>query len=550
MKKRWVRMILGITILSFAFTGCSRQGTSDEITVYGQVAKIEGEHITIALAQRKDSSSEIPEEDYSNVILTGEEQVITVSDKTEVQESEVSSGKQEETEAGSIDDIETGEIIVAILEGADAKTVTILPDASSIEKQDSADQAETDGTAKGSIELSAVLQVDGKSDTSDKESLGSSKENESVVLVKNSGTLNMTNAKLTKAGDTTSVDESSFYGVNAVFVTTAGSESSIGKSEITSSSEGSGGIFSSGKDALVHVSDVKIETSGGSSKGLTATYGGTIEAADVDITTSGDQSPPIAAGKGGGTVSVTGGNISVSGQGSPCIYSEGKIALEDLTGNSETGPIIVVDGKNSVSLNKCDFTGVGKQGIMLYQSTEGDSKEEPAKLKVTDSRLTSTGQGPMFYITNTKAEAVLTNTELIYQGKILINAAGNDTNSWGTAGKNGGDITLTGIAQKLQGDIICDEISRVTINLTEQSTLKGTVNGENKGQNVDISLDKDSKWELTGDSYVNVIKNDDSKCSNIQSNGHSIYYDSSNAGNSWLNKKTITLSGGGKLLPR
>lgn len=156
----------------------------------------------------------------------------------------------------------------------------------------------------------------------------------------------------------------------------------------------------------------------------------------------------------------------------------------------------------------------------------------------------------MFYITNTKAEAVLTNTELIYQGKILINAAGNDTNSWGTAGKNGGDITLTGIAQKLQGDIICDEISRVTINLTEQSTLKGTVNGENKGQNVDISLDKDSKWELTGDSYVNVIKNDDSKCSNIQSNGHSIYYDSSNAGNSWLNKKTITLSGGGKLLPR
>lgn len=614
MKKRWIHMLLGITVLSFMFTGCSHQGTSDEITVYGQVAKIEGEHITIALAQRNDSatenssddniddtadtqdqqdqqeekqedSSEILEEDHSKIILTGEEQVITVSDKTEVEQvntesladaaksnakkesgtkeeqdsdtageedSEESSDKQKVTEAAAIDDIETGDIVVVILDGAEAKTVTILPEAVSIEEQNNANPlgSDADKNAKGSIELTAVLQVDGKSDTSDEESLGTSKENESIVLVKNSGTLNMTKAKLTKAGDTSSSDESSFYGVNAVFVTTGGSESSIGSSEITSASEGASGIFASGKDALIHVSHIKIETSGGSSKGLTATYGGTIEAADVDITTSGDQSPPVSAGRDGGTLKVTGGNISASGQGSPCIYSEGKVSAENLTGNSETGQIIVINGKNSAALEKCDFTGVGKSGIMLYESAAEDSDEDSAKLKVTDSRLTSNGEGPMFYVTNTKAEAVLTNTELIYQGKTLVNVAGNDTNSWGTAGQNGGDLTLTGVGQKLQGNIVCDEISSVSIHLTEQSTLKGTVNGENKGKNVEISLDQDSHWELTGDSYVNVITNEDAKCSNIQSNGHDIYYDSSNAANSWLNKKTITLSGGGKLLPR
>lgn len=611
MKKRWIHMLLGITVLSFMFTGCSHQGTSDEITVYGQVAKIEGEHITIALAQRNDSatenssddniddtadtqdqqeekqedSREILEEDHSKIILTGEEQVVTVSDKTEVEQvntesiadsaksnekkgsgtkeekggdtageenPEAFSEKQIETETAAIDDIETGDIIVVILDGAEAKSVTILPEAVSIEKQNNMDPSESgiDKGAKGSIEITAILEADGKSETSDDESLGSSKENESVVLVKNSGTLNMTNAKLTKAGDTSSSDESSFYGLNSVFVTAGGSESSISSSEITSASEGASGIFASGKEALIHVSHIKIETSGSSSKGLTATYGGTIDASDVDIATSGDQSPPVSAGRDGGTLKVTGGNITASGQGSPCIYSEGKVSAENLTGNSETGQIIVINGKNSAALEKCDFTGVGKSGIMLYQSADGDLDEDPAKLKVTDSRLTSNGEGPMFYVTNTKAEAVLANTELIYQGKTLVNVAGNDTNSWGTAGKNGGDFTLTGVGQKLLGNIVCDEISSAAIHLTEQSTLKGTVNGENKGKNVEISLDKDSHWELTGDSYVNVITNEDAGCSNIQSNGHDIYYDSSNAANSWLNNKTITLSGGGKLLPR
>ena len=82
--------------------------------------------------------------------------------------------------------------------------------------------------------LNGMLQVDGKSENSESESISTSSENQNAVLVKNGGTLTMTDGKLTKSGNTSSADESNYYGVNAVFATTAGSESSISKSEITS----------------------------------------------------------------------------------------------------------------------------------------------------------------------------------------------------------------------------------------------------------------------------------------------------------------------------
>ena len=38
-------------------------------------------------------------------------------------------------------------------------------------------------------------------------------------------------------------------------------------------------------------------------------------------------------------------------------------------------------------------------------------------------------------------------------------------------------------------------------------------------------------------------------CSNIESNGHNIYYDSENLANEWLAGRTISLKGGGVLAP-
>ena len=64
-----------------------------------------------------------------------------------------------------------------------------------------------------------------------------------------------------------------------------------------------------------------------------------------------------------------------------------------------------------------------------------------------------------------------------------------------------------------------------------------------------LSLDKTSKWTVTGTSYLTSLTDADTALSNINENGNNIYYDSSSSANSWLKGKTATLKDGGKLIP-
>ena len=64
-----------------------------------------------------------------------------------------------------------------------------------------------------------------------------------------------------------------------------------------------------------------------------------------------------------------------------------------------------------------------------------------------------------------------------------------------------------------------------------------------------LDIDSSSTWNVTGTSYLTTLTDDDSILSNINDNGYTIYYDSSNSANSWLDGKTYDLNSGGKLTP-
>ena len=405
------------------------------------------------------------------------------------------------------------------------------------------------GSETGSIELAGVFTVDGTSGTSDGEEIASSSADENTVLVKNGGSLILENGTLDKTGDTSSTDESNFYAVNAVFAAAGGSTAEISDTVLTSSAEGSNAIFATGEDSTVTADNVTIHTTGNSSRGLDATYGGTVNATNVDITTQGAHCAPIATDRGEGTITVNTGTVFAAGDGSPCIYSTGDITVNSLTGTAAGSQAAVVEGKNSITMTDTDLIGAGENGIMLYQSTSGDAAEGTARFEAADSRLTTTSDGPMIYVTNTQAEAFFENTELVFTSGVLANVAGNETNNWDTPGSNGGQFTLTGINQVFEGDVTCDEISTFALSLTQGSTFTGAVNTENTAQAAAVSLDADSAWTLTGDSYVTVLTNADETCANIVSGGHNLYYDADAAGNEWLGAQTIALAGGGSLMP-
>nr|MCR5756348.1 hypothetical protein [Selenomonas sp.] len=92
-----------------------------------------------------------------------------------------------------------------------------------------------------------------------------------------------------------------------------------------------------------------------------------------------------------------------------------------------------------------------------------------------------------------------------------------------------------------------NNISKVTVNLSEGSIFQGTLNPDNQAETASIHLAKDAVWQLTADAYVTTITNEQANFNNINSNKHNIYYDRSS--NPSLNGKNIALPGGGQLKP-
>ena len=102
----------------------------------------------------------------------------------------------------------------------------------------------------------------------------------------------------------------------------------------------------------------------------------------------------------------------------------------------------------------------------------------------------------------------------------MISAKG--TSEWGNSGSNGGNVEFNATKEELVGDIEIDNISTATINL-ENSSYKGTINGDNTAKSITLKLDKDTKITLTGDSYVTTLEDSDSSYSNIDFNGYKLY---------------------------
>ncbi len=398
-------------------------------------------------------------------------------------------------------------------------------------------------------DLSAAFTVDGEETTADGETHASTSADENAVLVKNGGSLTLRDATVTKSGDSTNVDQSNFYARNAAIAVQEGSSCTLENVTVTTDAEGSNAIFATGEDAVITVENVSIHTTGNSSRGLDATYGGTVIAKNVDITTEGAHCAPLATDRGEGTITVEEGTLSAKGDGSPCIYSTGAITAIGVTGMAMDSQTLVVEGKNSVSLENCDLMGAGKNGLMLYQSTSGDAGEGTATLTSVGSKLTTTSGGPMIYVTNTAAKASFTDTSLHFRSGILAQVSGNNTNNWGKEGENGGDFTLEGIAQAFAGDITCDEISAVTLTLQNESSWDGAMDTAGTGSHTAVSLDATSTWNVTADSHVSVLENALSDNSNITSNGYTIYYDADQEANAWLGGETIQLADGGQITP-
>ena len=392
-----------------------------------------------------------------------------------------------------------------------------------------------------------------------------SSEDESAVCVENYGTsLTLTNPTLSSSGSTSSTDNSSFYGLNAVLLAYGSSASSetggtitVTGGTITSSGSGANGVFASGEGSTINITGTTINVTGGNAHGLDAAEAGTLKITDVTATSTGASGSIIATDRGGGYVTISGGTYSTSGMRSAGIYSTGTVTCSNIaTFSIADAEAIVVEGANSLSSNGCVFTSAANSSdnrdIFLYNSASGDANSGTANLTLNGDSITTTSTtAPLFYITNTTATISLTGVTFKNSSSSLLTAEANS--SWGTTGSNGGNVTMTTSGQTLSGAIAVDDISTLSLSLTNSSVLTGTINAADTGESISLALDSTSSWQVGGTSYLTTLSDTSgisgTTVSNIYGNGYTVYY--SSASNSSLEGKTYTLAGssGGYLKP-
>jgi hypothetical protein len=393
--------------------------------------------------------------------------------------------------------------------------------------------------------------VDGTSENQSGQTYAAANQDQSAIYVINGGNLILTDATITTSGNSSSNDNSSFYGLDAGVLATTGSTISLSDSTVSTSGNGANGVFAYGSGSSVTLSNVTINASGGGAHGAMASGAGTLNLTNVDITTAGASSAPIATDRGGGTINVLGGTTTTSGQNSPCLYSTGSFVVTGLTCNATGSESAVIEGTNSITLTDSNLTSSfeNKWGVMIYQSMSGDAEGSEGQFTMTGGTLSnSASTGPLFFVTNTTAYITLKRVNLEVGSGTLLNAAG--TSQWGTSGSNGGTVIFTADGQTLSGDLLGDNISSLILTLQNGSSLTGAINPANTARLADLSLDPSSSWAVTADTYLTCLVGASitgTTVSNITGNGHTVYYNASAC--AVLGGQTYTLDGGGYLMP-
>jgi hypothetical protein len=295
--------------------------------------------------------------------------------------------------------------------------------------------------------------------------------------------------------------------------------------------------------SYAYLYDLTLTASGEGSHGIYVA-GGYIYAENLVATTNGVSGSAIATDTGGGTIVVKTATVNTNGLKSALLYSTGNITVADLTGTAAVAPAACIDGANSFEITDSSITsGPEEHGVLQICSTTAGGETDVATAVVKGGSLEETrGIYGLIFVGNIIGDITLNDVEVTMKSGIFVNSSADS--EWGTTGSNGGTAVISTTDMDIVGDSYVDEISSLTLSLYS-TTYSGAINMDNTGGSVSVYLDSSSTWTVTGDSYVTVITDEETDCSNIVSDGYIVYYDS--ASNTWLDGATVSLSGGGSL---
>ncbi|MDI7775622.1 hypothetical protein [Asticcacaulis sp. EMRT-3] len=436
------------------------------------------------------------------------------------------------------------------------------------------------------MRLTGVVNIIGESKAGSDVTLNSDKPDVSVIFISRGGSLTLKNATLTSHSTVSLLDDSRGSGLNSALLLNEGSSATLTGGSITTTGSGGNAAFVVGPQSRLDLQNLTITTRAGNAYGVEASAGAQLNATGLTIHTEGDQSPAIAS-QGGAPMTLSSLILHTMGPNSPLVLAGGDMTGDGLKGMAERSDGLAVEGAHKISLSHADLQSANyavsvsgaethagaPRGAAGHAHPAGDDQDmdgpdapadestDPdagkvvpidkllipapdaavhrAELDLHDSHLA--GSEAALLVSNARAHIVLTGVTL--DSPVILRAAAGQG---GELGRNGGEAELELHGETLTGDFATDVISSIRVSLLDQSHLTGKTT-----TNTDVTLDAGSDWILPGDTHVGKLvitgTTAPDAISNIQSGGHTLYYDPHR--NPWLAHKSWPLPGGGQLTP-
>ena len=356
--------------------------------------------------------------------------------------------------------------------------------------------------------------------------LNENTNDKSVIEIENYSEGIIKDCTIKKTGNSSKVEDSDKKGLNSAVRVNQNSNINIENIDVFTDGLGATGIVSVGRDSNVYIKESILNIQNDRSKGILATMKGNIIAENLDIKTFGFKSSAVATDMGGGIIEIKDSSIETHGKDSAGIYSTGNVKAESLEIKTLNTESLCIDGNGSIEINNSNLSSNGKRGVMIYYTGPSHDKNHSGTINMKNIDM-KVNEGPAFYVMNSLGEIVLENVNIAIKSKIFLKASQDLYGELGQEGakiteSDGGTVKVVAKNQKIDGDILVDEKSSVSIELKENCVFTGKIDSDNTGISVDIDLGENSIWKLTGNSYVTSInkKND----SQIELNGYEIFY--------------------------
>lgn len=358
----------------------------------------------------------------------------------------------------------------------------------------------------------------------------------SVLATGKGGSLNLVSTNIAKSGDAQDPAAAWKSGLNSAILVRLGGSASILGSDVSTAAAGSAAVAVSGQDSSATVSDTTLHTTGSDSPAALAAHGGNLNLSSSTLLSQQSHSPALLADASG---TITGSSLlsETSGPLSPAAEVFGSLSVSGFNANAMQSMAFWLHSGSSTELLSstvsCQGAGSeGADGLFVLDGRNQDGKIEKKELSLTvnnssvnfnpDSPLSLSA--PVFLADQAKAVIACTGSVLSSDAGYLMQL-------------NQSDVTLNLQGQSMYGRVNMDADSSLKIVMENGSVLGTSLNRDNSGAKVEVSLQSGCILALQSDCYLESLDNEDLTGSNIQTNGFTLYV----GGTPWTPSSASTL---------